>query len=84
MSEMYDHLVDFVINNQSKVGDMTELEVIDHFEEITNGIAPKICLIITLVSEFLISDVVAGDSFFKTRHLMPRHLMPSIPIDRFF
>ena len=83
MSEMYD-LVDFVINNQSKVGDMTELEVIDHFEEITNGIAPKICFSITLVSEFLIIDVVAGDSFFTKRHLMPRHLMPSIPINGFF
>ena len=66
MSEMYD-LVDFVINNQSRVGDMTELRVIDHFEVITNGIAPKLCLSISLALEFLISDVVAGDSFFTMR-----------------
>ena len=52
-------LIDSPVTNQFNLGsNMTQLVEIDDFEEIT-GLAPKLCYIISLVTEFLISDVVA-------------------------
>ena len=52
-------LIDSTVTDQSNLElNMTQHVEIDDFEEIT-GLAPKLCYIISLVTEFLISDVVA-------------------------